>query len=178
MTPNEYFKQGLEQNKSLVDLKVTSNPDLFILKYKKKCFFDGIWNEFIETSRGTVVDKEFNIVSLPFQKIYNYGIEERAPTFDPDEILKYSVKVNGFMAAITSYKGEILVSTTGSIDSDFVGYVNHYLDPKREEFRSFFNANSEWTFLFECVHPEDPHIVDEKFGLHFLGARKKELGFL
>jgi hypothetical protein len=30
------------------------------------------------------------------------------------------------------------------------------------------------TFMFECVHPDDPHIVPEKAGMYILGYRENE----
>jgi hypothetical protein len=32
------------------------------------------------------------------------------------------------------------------------------------------------TFMFECVHPSDPHIVPEKSGMYLLGARENLWG--
>jgi hypothetical protein len=32
------------------------------------------------------------------------------------------------------------------------------------------------TFMFECVHPSDPHIIPEDAGMYILGYRENELG--
>jgi len=34
-------------------------------------------------------------------------------------------------------------------------------------------SNTGMTFMFECVHKNDPHIIPEKEGMHFLGWRAK-----
>jgi hypothetical protein len=34
----------------------------------------------------------------------------------------------------------------------------------------------DMTFMFECVHPNDPHIVPEKPGMYILGYREKTWG--
>jgi aryl-alcohol dehydrogenase-like predicted oxidoreductase len=34
----------------------------------------------------------------------------------------------------------------------------------------------DMTFMFECVHPADPHIVPEKPGMYILGYREKTWG--
>jgi hypothetical protein len=42
-------------------------------------FYDNLWNDYLEECRGTIVDENFNVVSRPFTKIYNYGVEDRSP---------------------------------------------------------------------------------------------------
>lgn len=166
------------RNTKSVMLKATSDPNLFVLKYKTSVFHKGTWNDFLRECRGMVVDKDFNIVSLPFRKIHNYGWEADAPEFDADEYVFASRKVNGFMIACTWYNDHLLWSTTGSIDSDFVGYAYDVYDTwpshQKDAFRELIKVNSDFTYMFECVHPKDPHIVHEDPGLYFIGARPKD----
>jgi hypothetical protein len=171
----EELKEYVQQNPNLVSMKSCGNG-LNVLKYKKKVFYDGLWNEFLEECRGLIVDDDFNIVSYPFTKIYNYKVEKNAPTFYPDEMVYAYRKVNGFMVAVTWYKGDIIVSTTGSIDSDYVKMARELIEPSIEYYRQTCADNKNHTFMFECVHRNDPHIIPEKEGMYFLGARKKELG--
>ena len=131
----DLLKEYVETNEHLVSMRESvAYPSLFVLKYKKKVFFDGLWNEFLEECRGTIVDKDFNVVSRPFTKIYNYGIEAKAPKLADDTVVTAYRKVNGFMAAVTWYNGDILISTTGSTDSEFVGYIKEMIDV--EKYRS------------------------------------------
>lgn len=169
------LKEYVEQNPNLVTMKACGNG-LNVLKYKRKVFYDGLWNEFLEECRGLIVDDEFNIVSYPFTKIYNYGIEKNAPKIYPDEMVQAVRKVNGFMVAVTWYKGDLLVSTTGSIDSDYVKMARELIEPNIHRYRETCSENPRFTFMFECVHCLDPHIIPEKEGMYFLGARRKELG--
>jgi len=152
----------------------TRYPELSVVKYAKQVFYKNLWNEELEHCRGLVLDRDYKVVSYPFTKIYNYGIEARAPHFAENENLVAYEKVNGFMAAITWYKDDILVSTTGSLDSDFVGYVYDYLD--LDAARATCSQFPHYTFLFECVHPSDPHIIPEAYGLYLLGSREKVFG--
>ncbi len=163
------------QTSNLVQMKDCGNG-LHVLKYKRKVFYDGSWNEYLEECRGLIVDDEFNIVSYPFTKIYNYGVEAKAPEIFDHEIVEASRKVNGFMVAVTWYNGDLLVSTTGSIDSDYVKMARELIEPNIDKYRHTCSDNKEWTFMFECVHRDDPHIIPEKEGMYFLGARKKQLG--
>ena len=80
-------------------------------------------------------------------------------------------KVNGFMVAVTWHNGDVLVSTTGSTDSPYVQMAKDMMD--MEQMRRATSATAEFTWLFECVHPNDPHIIPEEPGLYLLGMRSK-----
>jgi len=164
------LKKYVEENPLLVSMRESpAYPGLFVLKYKKRVFFDGLWNDFLEECRGTIVDEDFNVVSRPFTKIYNYGVEEKAPVLDTStQVIAYR-KVNGFMVAVTWYNDDILVSTTGSLDSDFVAMARELIDV--EKFKKVCSEHAGVTFMFECVHRNDPHIITEEEGLYFLGYR-------
>ena len=164
-------------NPKLVDRKATSNPDLFVLKYKRKVFYDGLWNRFLEDCRGTIVDKEWNIVSLPFRKVYNFGIEKEAPKLSDDTVVRAFRKVNGFMVAATIFNGELLISTTGSIDSGFADIARqHFADDSFTRTETMLSLIAEdITMLFECCDPTDPHIITEPSGLHPIGYRYNDL---
>lgn len=167
----------IKSHPELVDVKKTSDPDLFVLKYKRKVFYDGLWNSFLEDCRGTIVDSDWNIITLPFRKVYNYGIEKEAPVLSDDTQVRIYKKYNGFMVAASIWKGELLLSTTGSIDSDFVEMAWESMTCSyafREELEDFI-VNHDATVLFECCHPNDPHIVDELPGLRELGFRLNDI---
>lgn len=174
MNKQELKKYVLE-NPSLVSMK-PAGDGLFVLKYKKKVFYDNLWNDYLEECRGTIVDEDFNIVQYPFTKIYNYGVEAKAPVLDPSTPITAYRKVNGFMAAATWYNDDILISTTGSTDSDYVGYIRDMIGDNVDHYRFVCEENKEYTYLFECCHPADPHIVPEETGMYLLGVRKKEYG--
>jgi hypothetical protein len=119
-------------------------------------------------------------VTYPFTKIYNYGIEKEAPVLAEDTKVTAFRKVNGFMVAMTVHKGELLVSTTGSTDSDFVTYAKEMMVkhmPLTDWRLTLGGSDCEgMTFMFECVHPSDPHIVPEEAGMYLLGCRENKWG--
>ena len=169
------LKNYVESNPQLVSKKETSIEGLFVLKYKKKVFYDGLWNEYLEECRGTIVDENFNIVSYPFTKIYNYGVESKAPVLDDDTPVWCYRKVNGFMVAITFDRERgLIISTTGSVDSPYVAMAKELIDI--EKMTAELSMVPDFTFMFECVHPDDPHIIPEEPGLYLLGMRAKVLG--
>lgn len=168
------LRNYVAKNPGLVAVRESiSSPGVFVLKYKKKVFFKGLWNEFLEECRGTLVDSDYNVVSRPFTKIYNYGVEKACPKFSDDTAITAHRKINGFMGAITWHNDKLLVSTTGSTDSPFVAYINDMIEDKIIEYTALCKVNPTKTFLFEVVHPDDPHIVPETVGMYLLGYREK-----
>jgi hypothetical protein len=174
------FKEELKQyveSSNLVNMK-SAGDGIYVLKYKKRVFYDNLWNEYIAECRGSIVDADFNLVSYPFTKIYNYGIEKEAPVFSElDTMVCAYRKVNGFMVSLTWHNSDVLVSTTGSTSGDFVDmakemmlrhmpWADWQMVMARDDCR-------DMTFMFECVHPNDPHIVPEKPGMYILGYREK-----
>lgn len=165
------LRQFVESNPSLVSRKEsTLYPGLFVLKYARRVFYDNLWNEHLEECRGLVVDSNWNIVVHPFTKIYNHG--ENGATMHDEDYVSAVRKVNGFMAAVTVHNGEAIVSTTGSLDSDFVRYAKEMLGNILEEIVEFRSRqSSEFTFIFEICHPSDPHIIPEEVGAYLIGMR-------
>ena len=164
------LKKFVEGNPSLVSMK-PAGEGIFVLKYKKRVFFNDLWNEYLEECRGTIVDADFNVVQRPFTKIYNYGIEKNAPVLAPDTVVDVYRKINGFMVAVTWHNDQLLISTTGSTDSDFVAMARELIDIER-----YSKICKDWhgtTFIFECVHRNDPHIIPEQEGMYLLGYREK-----
>ena len=175
----EELRKFVEENPKLVSMR-PAGEGIFVLKYKKSVFYDNLWNDFLEECRGTIVDKEFNIVSYPFTKVYNYGVEAKAPVLPDTEQVTAFRKVNGFMVAMTWYNGDVLVSTTGSTDSDYVGYAKEMMLKHMPwaDWQIVLSTNDMrgMTFMFECVHPSDPHIIPENPGMYILGYRENVLG--
>ncbi len=177
------FKDDLKkyvETSGLVNMK-EAGEGIYVLKYKKKVFYDNLWNEYIAECRGTIVDKDFNLVAYPFTKIYNYGIEKEAPVFSEiDTIVTAFRKVNGFMVSLSWHNGDVLVSTTGSTSGDFVAMAKEMMLKHMcwADWQMALMADDcrDMTFMFECVHPNDPHIVVEKPGMYILGYREKEWG--
>ena len=162
------LKEYVENNSNLVQMKRSeAYPDLFVLKYKRKVFYSGNWNRYLEKCRGLVVDKDFNIIVHPFDKIYNYGIEKNSPVLSDDEKVLVIKKYNGFMATASKYKDDVVVATTGSLDSDYAKLAREMILKAIPE-KNFIH---DTTFMFEICHSSDPHIIPEKEGVYFLGQR-------
>jgi len=167
------LKDFVLANPKLVSMK-SAGDGIFVLKYSKRVFYDNLWCDELEHCRGTIVDKDFNLISYPFQKIYNYGIEAKAPKLSDDTLVTAYRKVNGFMCAMTWYNDDILVSTTGSTQNDYVDYAREMMLKHQcwADWQMEILAAKGMTLMFECVHPSDPHIIPEDAGMYFLGYRE------
>ena len=148
-------------------------PELSVIKYTKRTFWEGAWNDILEQCRGTVVDDDYNIVARPFTKIYNFRVEPAAPSLPDDTKVTAYRKVNGFMVALTWYQDRVLVSTTGSLESEFVdlAWTVMLAQQPREVWDTAVRHMAGKTCMFECVASEDPHIIPEQPGMYFLGFR-------
>jgi hypothetical protein len=175
MLDTQKLKSFALSHPELVSIKPSSRyPGLSVVKYKPTVFFKNLWTPELEEMRGLVVDQDWNVVVLPFKKIYNRM--ERGFDIPRDEIVVAMRKVNGFMAAVTNTKDHgLLVSTTGSLDSDYVDFAKEIIGPEKPEFDELPYGV---TFLYEVVHPSDPHVVPELKGAYLLGARLHETGAL
>lgn len=149
-------------------------PGLFVKKYTRKVFYDNLWykNEELLEARGHVETAAGKIVVRPFTKIFNRG--ENGVDIHADEEVVAIQKINGFMACATYVPevNEVVVSTTGSLDSDFVSMAEEYINDRVKDdiyFRWLEGINA--TFMFEIVHPNDPHIIQEEPGAYLIGAR-------
>jgi hypothetical protein len=84
------------------------------------------------------------------------------------------------MIAMTVHNGELLISTTGSTENDYVEYAKEMMVthmPLTDWRLTLGGADCEnMTFMFECVHPSDPHIIPEKVGMYLLGCRENKWG--
>jgi hypothetical protein len=146
-------------------------------KYARKAMYEYLWNKVpaLCESRGHVysnITKE--LVQAAPRKSFNYlehGYWKDVPLDTPVEMYK---KVNGFMACATLHNGELLVSTTGTTTSDYAMWAKELI---QRDFKLYdMVIDSDVTTLFEVVVPQDPHIVQEREGLHLLGVREKANG--
>lgn len=149
---------------------IRSNGDLTIYKYSPRVHCRGLWNEFNMETRGFVIDSNNRIVSYPFSKFFN-RFEDRADTFDNDEIVYANRKYNGFLAIVTVHDGRLLYHTAGSLSGEFVERIGRYV---KDEWVNILDPN--YTYMFECIATDDYHVTMEEEGLTLIGYRKKELG--
>lgn len=162
----ELIKAGLVKQKRYEN-------GLSVFKYAKKVFYDALWNTdpLLLEARGIVLDDAGNKVIWPFTKVFNYKENNAGVNLMMDTPIIAPRKVNGFMAACRYWNGELIVSTTGSLDSDFAVLARSHIEKL-----VYTEMDAELTYLFEICDPSDPHIVEEHEGAWLIGARSMNTG--
>ena len=168
---NSLFLLG-DNMKPLITRKESARyPGLFVKKYTKRVFYDNLWDrdEELLESRGHVETADGKIVIKPFTKIFNH--HENGTNIDRDEQCVAICKVNGFMACATyvAEVDDVVISTTGSLDSDFVKMAEEHLASVKSWIK--LNGSVLTTYMFEIVDPRDPHIIQEEPGAYLIGCR-------
>lgn len=161
-------------NALLTRKESTRYPGLFVKKYTRKVFYDNLWHENQELmeARGHVELADGTVVIRPFTKIFNRF--ENGTDIDRDETCLYVHKINGFMAAATLVPelNKVVVSTTGSLDSDFVSLAEWHINGRvRQVITDLYEFYGPQTWLFEIVDASDPHIIPERCGAYLIGCR-------
>lgn len=146
---------------------------LHVFKYARNVFFKNLWNtdSLLKEARGLVMNDNGEIVVYPFTKTFNYL--ENGTTVDPEMYVIAPRKMNGFMATLSvSEEYGVLVSTTGTLDSDYAKLAKEKILKK---VRNLNMMKSDCTYIFEICDPSDPHIIDEEPGVYLIGARLNKL---
>lgn len=159
----------------------TPHPDGFkIYKYSKKVHFDRLWltNPWIEKARGLVLDTAGNIISHPFDKLYNFGEYNAGKHLPLDTQVQKIEKMNGYLANISMhpFRNEIFATSQGSMakDAPFVKFIYDFVTPEVEKTLIDFFRTNKVTLMFENIHPDDPHIIEyspKDYGLWLIGVR-------
>ena len=170
-----YDQQMNLVNRGLATLKNDGKYTTF--KYHRRAMYDYLWHDVPELleSRGHVYyNSTKELIQAAPRKSFNYlerGYWSSMPLDTPVEMYK---KVNGYMGCATLHNDALIVSTTGTTTSEYAQWAKELLfrDYRMYEIVVDFDV----TTLFEVVVPQDPHIVQEREGLHLLGVREKANG--
>ena len=145
---------------------VQENGDLVLLKYSPVIYETG-WNKLALMCRGKVIDmKRQVIVSYPYDKFFNLNEREEyrddliADLMDEAKDIVITDKKDGSLIAVTrlsSLDNEFLVTTNGSFDNMHINLAKKMIDEQYPTFKKYAAANR--TYIFEIVHPDDPHCI-------------------
>lgn len=167
--PTLEYVRDLVKGKLAVE-KIDGNLSTF--KYARKVHFDNLWDKvpYMKEIRGIVYDNQTGeLVQAPPQKSFNYLENDHWKDVPLDTPVTAYKKYNGFMACATLHNDEVVVSTTGTTNSDYAKWA-------REAIPSGNNKSKNWTDLYEIIIEQDPHIVREPLGAVWLGCRLKATG--
>lgn len=157
-------------------VKKHSTKDLYIIKY----LHSGIdWSQpYALDARGIVLDGDSNVISRPYRKFFNYRELESREDLS-DEVKKLSQwdnesyyhvydKLDGSLAVISQYEGELLYSSSGNLEGKYPEKFKNWVENNlnEEQKQKLLDYTKFFTMIFEYVSPTD-RIV--------LGYNKEEL---
>lgn len=158
-----------------------SHPTLPIslYKYHRKVFYKGLFteDERLRWARGIVLDHDGNIVLRPFYKWYNYHENGAGEDWLDTDSVTAVQKINGFMMSVTAYDGQLVYSSTGTFDSEYVELGRRYIENQcglTAAWLEGMGAPNGATLVFEICAKEDPHIIDEKIGVYLIGIQRND----
>ena len=170
-----YDEQIKLVNRALVTMRNDGKYSTF--KYARKAMYEYLWKKVpaLCESRGHVYcNSTKELVQAAPRKSFNYlerGYWLDIPLDTPVEMHK---KVNGYMACATLHNDELIVSTTGTTTSDYAMWAKELI--LQDWYNYDIVIDDQYSCLFEVVVAQDPHIVEERQGLHLLGVREKSTG--
>ena len=159
----------------LVNFQKHSILPLNIYKYSQQCVFTGAWDEITLRCRGVVLDDEGNIVVNGFEKFFNHNEMAGLVEFEKRrDSMPYTVteKMDGSLIQVALWNGELIVTSSGSFDSEQARKARHMIEAKGMKFEE------GKTYLFEIIYPENRIVLDygDKESLVLLAIMDTETG--
>lgn len=151
------------------------NGWLSTYKYHRKVMYKNLWDRHLLECRGHTYDNRTGApVTVPFPKFFSYLEGDTFKAVSLSAMVNVYRKVNGFMAAVTLYEGEVVVSTTGSTRSDYA------VQAKSAILASGFHPTEGATSLFELCLKEDSitHPIAEQQEVTKLADRFHNTGYI
>lgn len=118
------------------------------------------WPEALKDCRGLILNLEGEVVGRPFRKFWNY---EQVLDQIPNEPFTVWEKLDGSLGIVCNYRGNLVVATRGSFESEQAKFAERWLTEKEE---IIGGVEYSWlpipgiTYLFEIIYPENRIVVD------------------
>jgi len=143
---NDYVERGLLEKNSHPNLPID------IYNYSRDCQFSQLWDDITLNMRGTVLDREGNVVARTFPKFFN--LEEHTEDQIPSESFDVFEKMDGSLGILFYYENQWHFATKGSFSSDQAIKGREMLEKYRYQ-----KLNVECTYLFEILYKENRIVV-------------------
>lgn len=163
--------------------EVDIGNDLTLSCYTKKAFYKKHWTEETIQARGHVRDKEGNLVSRPYDKIFNVGEHETSTLeyiwkqYQENEDVEFAMteKFNGHLAILFYHDGQWINTTKGGNHPDIINRDRELIE------QSPVKLDKKYTYMFEIMdHENDPHVMhmfeDKGSRAVLIGIRNTETG--
>lgn len=158
-------------------------------KYSLQTVYDHAWDEITLCCRGIVFDKATgDIVAWPFNKFFNTEeiwtedgqlaevgkiLQKLGNGYEPKmtRFFRAMDKIDGSLGILFYYDGKWIIKTGGSFNSDQAKWAQKWLDKCVGQEICDRYLDYGWTYCFEIVTKEDPHVCHYNYeGLVLLGA--------
>lgn len=147
---------------------VEQDKGLFSINFTRKAFRKRAWDDITVRARGLwicVVDEKEHICARGYNKFFNLNEREETrlntllSSFTDAVVWK---KYNGFLGMVGVDKRDMspLAVTKASMRGDHVRMFREILALHDEDTIYKYVVENDLTLLFEVIHPDDPHIVD------------------
>ncbi|MCD6435057.1 MAG: hypothetical protein J7L15_01500 [Clostridiales bacterium] len=138
--------------KGYVSKKKHPSENLYIYNYTAKTQYKQFWNETTLQTRGLILDSDYNIISRPFKKFFNYEELKNIPSGN----FEVFNKLDGSLGISYPVGDTTYIATRGSFISEQAKRANYILRTKY----SSVKFKKGRTYLFEIIYPENKIIVD------------------
>ena len=166
----------------------SADGKLIGFKYSRQTVYDGAWDEITLQCRGIVFEKSTgDIIAHPFNKFFNYEeiynelgeltrlgetLTRLGHGFEPRITKNFRAmdKLDGSLGILFYYDGKWIIKTGGSFDTDQAKWAQNWFDTKIDDERKELHLDQNWTYCFEIISNEDPHVCHYDYeGLVLLG---------
>jgi len=155
-----------------VNVQRHSSLPLSIYKYSKQAVYTRHWNEITLRCRGVVLDEESNVVVNGFLKFFNHDEQDGRSGYEMHKDFPYVVteKLDGSLIQAAKYRGELVVTSSGSFESPQALRAKEMINPSLIE--------EGKTYVFEIIYPENRIVLDygDKVSLTLLAVRDTDTG--
>lgn len=148
--------------------------------------FWGMYDGIYRTMRSIVINVDtLDIVTYPFDKFFNMNeMEETNVNIIRERIkngksIEISDKLDGSMASVRYYNGEIFATGSKSIIREQSWRLDdiYNMIESNSNIKQMIMDYPNYTFIFESITKSDAHVViyeDKDLGLHLIGARNMD----
>lgn len=167
--------EQIEMEINLKHINKVKHPtdDIYILNYTHRCQFDNAWNSATILCRGLIVDSEYNRISNPFPKFFNFDQHKKEEI--PNLKFVAHEKLDGSFISLFYHYGQFDLASRGSFSSDQAKWAYDIYEAKYKDARLDRNL----TYIFELLHPKNRIVVDygDVEDLALLAVRDIETGY-
>lgn len=138
------------------------NKDLIIWNYSKNTQYSSLWNPITIHCRALVTDNEGNILNNPLPKFFNFDEPNGKYALNYTQHkrknnIKFYKKYDGCLIVIFNYKGEWIITSRGSFDSEFVERATNVIKDKNYSLK---DLDINYTYCFELTSPDNKIVLN------------------